>query len=186
MELGLATGFFAPITTRRLALRSVAPGDSAALSALMTPEVSRWLASWPVPFHLEMAETRIAADAALMTAGLAWCCCVVRRDDRCVLGWISLSREAADAPLGYLSFWLGEAYQKAGYMREALGAMIDAGLGGWGLQVIEGGAQTDNLASLAVMRSCGMAPAEERMVFAAARGRAALCRFFRIEKAVPR
>lgn len=41
-------------------LRPLRPADAAALSALMTPEVSRWLASWPVPFTPEMAEARLA------------------------------------------------------------------------------------------------------------------------------
>lgn len=65
-------------------------------------------------------------------------------------------------------------------MGEALTAMIECGFMRWGLQEIEGGAQVDNLASLAVMQNCGMQPAGERMVFAEARGRAELCRFLRV------
>lgn len=86
MEPGVIAGAFTPVTTGRLTLRCVTTADAAALSALMTPQVSRWLAGWPVTFSVEMATARIADDAARMAAGLAWSCCLVRDDDQLVLG----------------------------------------------------------------------------------------------------
>ena len=42
---------FAPRLTDRLVLRCLRPSDAMATSRLMTPGVSRWLASWPGPGH---------------------------------------------------------------------------------------------------------------------------------------
>jgi len=52
---------FKPVETARLKLRCARPGDAARIAATITPAVSQWLASWPVPFTLEMAVEGIAA-----------------------------------------------------------------------------------------------------------------------------
>ena len=53
---------FEALETARLRLRCVAPDDAHATSAMMTPEVSRWVAYWPFPFTYEMAVERIESS----------------------------------------------------------------------------------------------------------------------------
>ena len=47
------------IETERLILRCVEETDADAISALMTSDISRWLASWKIPYTREMALKRI-------------------------------------------------------------------------------------------------------------------------------
>lgn len=57
--------------TARLRLRAPEPDDAPFLSAMMTPAVSRWAASWPVRFSSGMAVERIAVARALAKKGMA-------------------------------------------------------------------------------------------------------------------
>lgn len=166
---------FPPVGTARLLLRCVRPGDAAALSAMMTPAVSRWVAYWPVPFTVAMAERRIADARRAAAEGRALPLAVERRADGAVLGWVAVNRDAADPRRGTLGYWLGEAHQGRGTMREAAAAAVAAGFTLLGLDVIEAAAHPGNAASFAVMRGCGMAPAGERVLFAPARQRDELC-----------
>ena len=60
---------FSPLETARLRLRCVSPDDAHATSAMMTPEVSRWVTYWPFPFTYEMAVERIESSLKLAHAG---------------------------------------------------------------------------------------------------------------------
>ena len=158
---------------KRLNLRLVAPQDAAALSALMTPSVSRWLISWPVPFTPAMAAARIDRARAAQAAGDMLPFVIERRADAAVLGWLSLTRTGERRAL--LSYWLGECHHGQGYMREALRAAIPAAFDLLDLDTIEAAAQPGNDRSLTLLRACGMLPLGERMIFAPARGRDELC-----------
>lgn len=164
--------------TARLKLRCVRPADAARTSAMMTPAVSRWVASWPMPFTPEMAAERIAAAREAAERGKALPFAVERRSDGVLLGWVGVNRDATDARRGVLGYWLGEDYHGHGYMREAAPAAVAAAFERLDLEVIEAGTQPGNAASLAVLRGCGMAPAGERMVFAPARARDEPCLFY--------
>ena len=173
------------IETPRLRLRCVRQDDAARVSAMMTPAVSRWVATWPVPFTPEMASERIAAARDAAAVGTTLPFAVERRSDGALLGWIGVHRGATAGRRGMLGYWLGEEHQGQGYMREAAPAAVVAGFDLLGLGVVEAAAQPENAASLAVLRTCGMEPVGERTFFAPARGRDELCLFFEVMRPVP-
>jgi ribosomal-protein-alanine N-acetyltransferase len=170
----------APIETERLFIRPVSQDDASSFCAMMTPGVSRWLANWPSPLLQADAMARIEAMKRAMADQRAMPMSIVRKQDGALTGWISLSRDAADSNRGDLSFWLGEAHQGAGVMRESLSHVIQAGFARFGLSIIEAGAQVANASSFNVMRSCGMRRVREAMVFAPSRGQMENCHFYEI------
>ncbi len=169
---------FPPIETTRLCLRCVTLEDAVPTSALMSPAVSDWLASWPLPFTVEMAKHRIDLARAVAIRGDALPCAIVVKQSETLAGWITLSRSDDDINRGALGYWLGEAYHRQGFTREALSALIPAGFDRLNLEVIEAGAQAENAGSIAVMRACGMFEVGERMVHATSRGRLERCIFY--------
>lgn len=173
---------FDPVETARLKLRCARPGDAARIAAMITPAVSQWLASWPVPFTLEMAVERIVAARKATEEREALAFVVERRSDGALLGWIGISCDAANNRRGVLGYWLGEEHHGHGYMREAAPAVVETAFEKLNLQVIEAGAQPENVASFTVLRACGMIVAGERMVFASARDRDELCLFYEIAR----
>ncbi len=179
------SGLVAPLGTERLRLRCVRPEDAAQVSRLMTLAVSRWLASWPVPFTPEMAAERIMAAYAESEKGRLLPFAIERRFDGVLLGWISVTRDAEDDRRGALGYWLGEEHHGYGYMREAAAVVVAAAFDRLELEVIEAGAQPGNVAAFAVLRGCGMAPTGGRMVFAPARGQDELCLFYEAARPCP-
>jgi ribosomal-protein-alanine N-acetyltransferase len=173
---------FQPLETVRLLLRCVVDQDATATSALVTSEISRWLAYWPTPFTVEMATSRIAASRALAYAGDALPLVVIEKTSNTLLGWAMLNRDESDRLRGSFGDWIGEQYQGKGYMKELAPAVIAAGFKLLNLDVIEAGAQLGNTASFAVMRACGMKPAHESWVYAPARGQDELCAFHDIRR----
>lgn len=163
---------FEPLATARLRLRCVEERDARGLSALVTPGISALVASWPVPFTPAMAAERIRDARAAAFAGAALPCAIERRADSILLGWIGVVR-AGDR--GLLGYWLGEAHQGQGLMREAVPATIAASFRLLGVEVVEAAAQPGNAASIAVLRGCGMVPVGNRMIFAPARNRDEPC-----------
>ena len=173
---------FPAIDTPRLRLRCARATDAPRIAALMTPAISRWLASWPTPYTPAMAGERIAAWGALARDGDGMPCVVEERSEGAVVGWAHVLRLREDPGRATMGYWIGEAYQGRGYMREAAAALALAAWGVVGLEVIEAGAQPGNAGSFAVMRALGMRPAGERTVFASARGREELCLFYEMTR----
>jgi ribosomal-protein-alanine N-acetyltransferase len=171
--------------TSRLVLRCVTANDSAATSLLMTPGVSCWLASWPVPFTLGMASARIHALRQLAFLGDALPFAITTKTDGELLGWAIVERNGRDRKSASLGFWLGERHHGKGYMQEVAPVVMAAGFKLLSVDVIEAGAQVANIGSFTIMRLCGMKPVGERMVHASARGRDELCRFYAISSLRP-
>ena len=167
----MTDGGMMAIETPRLLLRVAQPGDEAAIAALMTPEVSRWVASWPHPFSAAMALERIVQAGAAMQEGSGFHRLLADRADGRVMGWlgIALTREAPRT--GSLGYWLGTAFHGQGYIGEALPPFILAAKDRLRLERLEAGVQPANAASLAVLKRIGMTFAEERMHFVPARSR---------------
>jgi ribosomal-protein-alanine N-acetyltransferase len=174
---------FQPIETARLRLRCVTPDDAHATSAMMTPEVSRWVAYWPFPFTYEMAVERIESSLKLAHAGDMLPFAVVEKASNEMIGWVGFNRDAANRKRGSFGYWLGEKHHGKGYMKEVAPVALAAAFKLLDVDVIEAGAQPENTASLAVMRGCGMEFTGERMVYAPARKREELCHFYEIERA---
>ncbi len=169
---------FKPIDTKRTRLRCPRPDDAAVVAKVMTPGISRWLASWPAPMTQQAAATRILKAREEIAVGQALHFLVEHRADNAVMGWICVSRAETLSGVGNLSYWLNEAYHHCGYTTEASLAAVIAAFGRLNLDSMEGGAQVDNVASFAVMRRLGMELCGERIVWASTRCRNELCIFY--------
>ena len=175
------SSLLSPIETPRLILRCVEPSDAITVARLMTPSVSRWLASWPSPTTIEFATTRIheAREAVIRNEAAHYF--IERNGDG--IGWVRIEREPRKSEIGDLSYWLGEQFQGNGYMVEAAREAVRAAFTLLDLDAIEAGAQTENTSSFQIMRRLGMTRSEERMVFASSRNREELCVFYRLTPA---
>lgn len=173
---------FQPLETTRLLLRCVDAEDAAATATMMTPEVSRWVAYWPVPFTYAMAVVCIDAACERARRGDALPFAVTEKASGELTGWVMLLRDEDNRRRGSLGYWLGEKHHGKGYMRELAPAALAAGFDLLDLDVIEAAVQPGNAASIAVLRACGMKPTGEGMVYAPARERYELCHFFEIQR----
>lgn len=131
---------FPAIDTPRLRLRCARAADAPRISELMTPAISRWLASWPMPYTLSMAGERIAAWGALARAGHGMPCVVEVRSEGAVVGWVHALRSREDSTRATMGYWVGEAYQGRGIMREATVALAPAAFAFLGVDTVEAGA----------------------------------------------
>jgi [ribosomal protein S5]-alanine N-acetyltransferase len=173
---------FLPVETARLRLRCVAAADAATTATLMTPAISRWVANWPVPFTHEMAAQRIKAARDRACKGDALPFAVTDKALGELIGWVMVSRNRDDLRRGSLGYWLGEKHHRKGYMRELAPAVVAAGFELLDLDVIDAAAQPENIASLAVMRACGMLPVGEGAIYASARQSEEFCHFYEIRR----
>lgn len=171
------------VDTARLHLRAVEEGDAPLFARLMTPDVVRWLSSWPSPVTEALALTRIRQARDVMQKGHAACLSIERRQDRAFMGCVMVFRSEADATLGGLGYWLGEPYQRQGFMTEASAAAVSLAFDRLNLAQIEAGAQPENHGSLAVMRALGMRPAGSRVIWASGRQREELCEYYQVTRA---
>jgi [ribosomal protein S5]-alanine N-acetyltransferase len=171
-----------PIHTARMCLRTPNSQDASRLAALMTPTVSRWLASWPYPLTEATVRKRIASWRLLVAEGRAFQRVLERQADHAVMGWISVSRPDVHSRRGSMGYWLNDAYQGQGYMTEAAQAALRAAFALLDLDVVEAGAQLENDASFAVMRRLGMVHSSARSVWTATRQRDEPCAFYEVSK----
>ena len=74
------------VDTPRLRLRPVHEGDAEATARLMTPALSRWLASWPSPITAAAVAARIASLRQAIAAGRTLCFAIERREDGAMIG----------------------------------------------------------------------------------------------------
>ena len=156
------------LRTGRLRLRPPRPEDAPALAALMTPGVSRWLASWPVPFTLELAEARIATVLDAMAQGDTICCVIEHQGE--IVGWIGAAR-LPGTDRAFFGYWLGEPWHGRGFMQEAAPAYVAALRARLALGSIEATCQPENRASARVLAACGLKRVGARTMHAPARNR---------------
>lgn len=173
---------FPVLKTARLLLRTPHLDDATTLANLLTPAVSEWLAAWPESMGIQGMTHKIANAHVDNMTDQAWHLLLQRQIDDAVIGWASVSRCKNDKRIGDLSYWLGEAYQGAGYVGEALAAMMPVAFAKMDFMAIEAGAQLENHASFAVMRKLGMEVCDERLVWASARNREERCLFYSIAR----
>lgn len=173
---------FDALLTSRMRMKCVSLDDAVATSALMTPGISRWLASWPMPFTPAQARRRIIDLRQRAFRGDALPFAITGRSDGKLCGWITVARKDDDRKVASLGFWLGEPYHGHGFMQEAAPIALEAGFEMLAVDRIEAGAQMENAGSFFIMQVCGMAPVGERTVPASARGRDELCYFYEIAR----
>jgi ribosomal-protein-alanine N-acetyltransferase len=170
------------IETPRLRLRVVDERDASTVVRLITPEVSRWLSSWPSPLDEAAAAARLRRLHDVATAGHGLPFAIERLDGGEMIGIVMIMRSRDDARRAGLGYWLGEPYQRQGYMMEAARAALAEAFVRLDLDAIEAGAQPTNEPSFAIMRGLGMRPVGERSTWAAARGREEICAYYEITR----
>ena len=146
------------LTTRRLALRPVAPGDEALLwPAVADPRVAELMAWQP---HADLEQTRgfVAHEVARGQGGQGVSWVVLRGGEFCGLfSLIGLRR--AHRALTYdsaeLGYWAAPAVQRQGVMTEAGQAVIDFAFGPAGLHKLHVSHFGGNEASRALIRRLG-------------------------------
>jgi ribosomal-protein-alanine N-acetyltransferase len=179
---GMKSDPFPPVETRRLRLRCLSIDDAPAVASMMTPEISRWVAAWPIPFSREMAEARIEASRQAARAGNALPFAVADKTNDDFMGWLSIYRNKEHLRRGSVGYWLGEKHQGKGYMREAVSTALAAAFERLNLDIIEALVQPENGASIALIEACGMTPTGERMHYAAARQRDEPCVVYELRR----
>jgi len=171
-----------PIEGLSIRLWCIALKDASAIAEIMTPDVSRWLASWPPNLTVEAATERISRAQSAMQEKRELHFRVEERERNLTIGYVSVGQSATDRGVGHLSYWLGSAFQGKGYMTEAVRRALAAGFRYLDLERIEAGAQAENLSSFAVMRRVGMSPIGERLVWAESRQQYERCLFYGIDR----
>lgn len=170
------------IDTERLHLRIARLEDGETLARLVTPEISRWVASWPWPTTVEAAEKLISSRFDSAADACIWPMVITTRANGSIIGWLRLEKSESEAGVLELGYWIGEDAQGKGYAFEAASAAIESAFYRLNAIAVEAGAQTANETSHRLLKKLGMREVGERMVFAPARKREETCRFWRIEK----
>jgi ribosomal-protein-alanine N-acetyltransferase len=179
------------LETERLILRGWRISDAAALAANLTPDVTRWLASWPDPVTPAIARGRLTKARADAVAGQEAAWGVARRSDGRLIGGIGFHVGGFDptapgaetrAEVGY---HLAPAFHGHGYMTEAGLVALEAA---WRLlpavMVIEGGVLPGNTGSEGVLLKMGLKRANNRIIYSAARKVDELCHCYEIERPI--
>jgi ribosomal-protein-alanine N-acetyltransferase len=165
----------------RVRLRPLRLSDAPAVSALITPNVSRWVATCPSPFSLEAATERLTRALAANEAGTAFSRVAERKSDGAFMGWLGIAVMDEAARIGSMGYWLGEPFHGQGYLTEALPPFVAGAIAALRLKHLDAGAQVDNAASLAALKRLGMRFVEERMDQTPIRPDPELCAFYRLD-----
>jgi ribosomal-protein-alanine N-acetyltransferase len=85
-----------PIKTGRLNLRCPCAHDAPGIARLMTPAISRWLASWPLPLTVEAAANKIAQAQTMVAEQRGLQFVIERKLDCALMGWVRVSLSESD------------------------------------------------------------------------------------------
>ncbi len=169
------------LETARVRLRPLRVADAAAVSAMMTPDVSRWVATWPSPFSVEAAAERLTRAIAANDAGTAFSRIAERKSDNAAMGWLGIAVIDEADRVGSMGYWLGEAFHGQGYLSEILRPFVAGAIAALQLRYLDAAAQVDNVASIAALQRLGMQFVEQRMDQTPIRPNPELCAFYRLD-----
>jgi hypothetical protein len=149
------------LSTRRLFLRSAAPGDGAAVCEAVTESLSA-LRAWPTSLPWALYEPSVAAserfcceasqafDARQRFAFLAF-----QHDGR-LIGSVGLHDVRWDLPSIKIGFWMRSSAHRQGYAAESVRAVLDFASQVLGAQRIQAQTDEDNLACRATCEASKM------------------------------
>jgi 8-oxo-dGTP diphosphatase len=141
-----------PITTARLVLRRLVPGDAPAVTRLVNDySVAGNLARVPFPYREELAREWIASAAELVESGEAFHLAITQAG--ALVGCIGLTLKRSATP--EIGYWIGRKFWGQGLAREAGEGLLNWAETHLGITEVEASALTDNLASQAVLRHLG-------------------------------
>ena len=147
------------IETARLTLRPPQHADHAPWASLRQASATflvPWEPAWASD-HLSRKSftNRVYWANRAISSGSAIPLFLERREDRSVLGAITLDNirrgPSQSATLGY---WIGEAYARQGYMREAIEALVHHAFDSLDLSRVEAACLPENDASRALLEKC--------------------------------
>jgi len=148
------------IETERMTLRLPQHGDWRAWSALRSDSqgfLVPWEPIWSADHLTRRAFTnRVYWAARAEAQGTALPLMLIRRDDQALLGAITLDNiRRGPAQAGTLGYWIGEPFQRRGYMREAIAAVVHHAFTHLDLSRVEAACLPENAASRGVLEKCG-------------------------------
>ncbi|HCP81072.1 MAG TPA: 30S ribosomal protein S5 alanine N-acetyltransferase [Octadecabacter sp.] len=148
------------LETERLTLRPPIHSDFRAWSALRQESadfLKPWEPTW-APDHLTRKSftNRVYWAQRSVSNGTALPLFIFRRSDEVLLGAITLDHiRRGPAQAGTTGYWIGEAFAREGYMREAIEAVVHYGFTTLDLSRIEAGCLEENKPSRALLEKCG-------------------------------
>lgn len=167
------------IETDRLLLRPCRMEDADALTNLMTPEISKWVAAWPTPLLKQDTQGILRNTIEAMQQGAVFATVVECKESGNIIGWCKLDLADDCAELGY---WIGTAFQRKGFAMELSQGAISFAFDQLGMTSVRAGAQVGNAASLALLAKLGMTQDGVEAVWALARQRFEDCAFWRMDR----
>ena len=156
LELSPAPGF-APISTERLSLRPLRPGDAEAIHRLVNDwEVVRMLSQLPFPYPRDLADKWIASTLEQMERGSGYHLAITGQEDgqEMLIGCIGLRLDLAPR-VGHLGYWIGRRFWRVGVASEAATRLARWALANLDIDRLEAHVAVDNPASSAVLRRAG-------------------------------
>lgn len=148
------------IDTDRLTLRPPQHGDYRAWSALRRDSAAflqPWEPTWASD-HLSRKSftNRVYWAQRSISGGTAVPLFLIRQTDDTLLGAITLDNiRRGPAQAGTTGYWIGEPFARAGYMREAIAAVITYAFQTLDLSRIEAGCLPENTPSRRLLENCG-------------------------------
>ena len=148
------------IVTERLLLRLPEHRDFIAWTSLRR-ESAAFLAPWEPAWasdHLGRSAFIARVRWALRSSqqGMALPLFLVRHDDEALLGAITLDHiRRGPAQSGTIGYWIGQRFARQGYMREAIGGLVDHAFRDLDLSRIEAACLPENVASRALLEKSG-------------------------------
>ncbi|SLN32075.1 Putative ribosomal N-acetyltransferase YdaF [Aquimixticola soesokkakensis] len=150
----------ARLETQRLTLRLPVHGDYHAWSELRLESqdfLKPWEPTWS-PDHLSRKSftNRVYWANRSITSGSAVPFFLIRREDQQLVGAVTLDNiRRGPAQAGTIGYWTGARYARAGYMREAVEALIHYAFHSLDLSRIESACLPENVASRGLLEKCG-------------------------------
>lgn len=148
------------IESDRLILRPPQHGDYRAWSALRRDSAAflqPWEPTWASD-HLSRKSftNRVYWAQRSIAGGTALPMFLIRRSDDMLLGAITLDNiRRGPAQAGTTGYWIGEPFARAGYMREAITAVINYAFQSLDLSRVEAGCLPENTPSRRLLENCG-------------------------------
>ncbi|MCC6864355.1 MAG: GNAT family N-acetyltransferase [Rhodobacteraceae bacterium] len=148
------------IETERMTLRLPQHGDWKAWALLRADSAGflvPWESSWTEDHLTQKTFTnRVYWAARAERHGTALPLVLVRREDQALLGAITLDNiRRGPSQSGTLGYWIGEAYARQGYMKEAIQGVVHYAFNVMDLSRIEAACLSENAPSRGILEKCG-------------------------------
>ena len=148
------------LETARMTLRPPVHGDYTAWSALRHDSqefLDPWEPTWAMDHLSRKAfSNRVYWAQRSITSGTAVPLFLIRRSDDALLGAITLDNiRRGPAQAGTTGYWIGQAYARHGYMKEAIEAVVHYAFRTLDISRIEAGCLPENTPSRRLLEQCG-------------------------------